>query len=191
MVKVAFSRPKKNALAVLPYTRVIRFWAMLPSGSSCRVNWASTAAKSARSAKARPVTWAGAGADVPLTSWFHIRYRACSLVSPAAEMSVSSRTKRTAGGSAGAAEPGSSGANGSRPVYSRSSRNSRTLRPRVWASQPYRNTSLMVARVSGVAGPKPSAVVIWANSAPVRLNAAHSVDWWPNSVCAASVSTLP
>ena len=40
MVKVAFSRPKKNALAVLPYTRVIRFWAMLPSGSSCRVNWA-------------------------------------------------------------------------------------------------------------------------------------------------------
>ena len=61
----------------------------------------------------------------------------------------------------------------------------------MWASQPYRNTSLMVSRVSGVAGPKPSAAVIWPNSAPVRLNAAHSVDWWPKSVCAASVSTLP
>ena len=57
---------------------------MLPSGSSCRVNCASTAAKSARSAKARPVTSAGAGADVPLMSWFHIRYRACAVVSPAA-----------------------------------------------------------------------------------------------------------
>ena len=99
--------------------------------------------------------------------------------------------KRTAGGSAGAAAPGSSGANGSRPVNSRSSRNSRTLRPRVCASQPYRNSALTLARVSGVLGPKPSAVVIRANSAPVRLNAAHSVGWWPNSVCAASVRKSP
>ena len=46
---------------------------MLPSGSSCSENCASTAAKSARSAKARPVTSASDGAEVPLMSWFHIR----------------------------------------------------------------------------------------------------------------------
>ena len=115
MVSVPFSRPKKNALAAVPYTRVIRLWAMLPSGSSCSVNCASTAAKSAASVLARPVTAVSGGADVPLMSWFHIRYSACVVVSPAACSTPSSRMNRITGGSAGAAGLGSSGANGSRP----------------------------------------------------------------------------
>ena len=41
------------------------------------------------------------------------------------------------------------------------------------------------------AGSKPSAAVIRANSAPVRLHAAHSVGSWPNSVWLVSVRKSP
>ena len=59
------------------------------------------------------------------------------------------------------------------------------------ASQPQRNSALTFSSVSGVAGPKPREPAIRANSAPVRLHAAHSVGWCPNRVWLVSARKSP
>lgn len=150
MVSVPFSRPKKKSVAALPYTSVIRPSAMLPSGSSRTVNCASTAAKSAVSAAARPVMSACGGAELPLMSAFQIRYSAAVTESPAVLRAVSSARKPVTGGSTGGVAAMSSGAKGSSPVTERSSSNSRTDSPKACASQPCRKSTLTVSRVSGV-----------------------------------------
>ena len=131
---------EEEVAALPPYTRVIRLLAMLPSGSSWTANCASTAAKSARSATARPVTSAvvgrGGAADVLVP---HQVQRLRGSQPGGARAGPSRRRKRMAGGSAGAGGR-VEGANGSRPVNSRSQRNSRTLSPSLCASQPNRNT---------------------------------------------------